>query len=198
MVQAELERQFKILERAKEVKPTMEANGKELYTPKDAETIITAELELTKKGTGAPAFDEMKVSPDGMGYLSTNKKYVQAIPEKLYANRYIVSKVKENNKTITQYQVVTDYRAITEQGSGKVYSEAILVYLIGVAESVIKYDDGGEEKQVQLVYRGTKTISSSEFVNKFRGSLGEKSMAKVLKCIEKYADPMVTKDEISV
>lgn len=183
---------FEIFQNGRNVKPVANINGVDVYDNKTAQAAIMYELlSDDSKVSGNVGFNMLQVTPDGKGYRSSAKKYKIADIDSYYTNRYKTGRGKAGDKLVKEYHVVTDYRAIMEQSSGKCYTESILVYKIGA----VKDDESGE---VSLVFNGTKNITSAEFIKDYKATLDNDSMAEVLKVINDQANIGLTKDSISV
>lgn len=155
-----------ILNEADGVKPIAVAGGKKVYSFADANILNQADI-LEERAAGRQIdLGEREVRPDGL-YSRSHVKRAAIDPNVFFENRYRKS---GNAKSGTEYEVVTDYRAIKEQASGQVYTNNVAVYVIG------KSGDGASVKEV-------KTISAEEFINGFKRKLDYSSMLKVQKAI---------------
>lgn len=154
-----------------EATPISNVNGKNVYTFNDAVKVTNRELAEEKLNGKREEFGERETRENGMAYTKTKCSSVAINPENYFSNRY--KKVKEEGKTI--YEVVTDYRAIKEQSTGRVYTNNIIVDMVSV-----KAEPKGKQK---IEYVGKKTISDSEFINDYKSYLNVEAMQKVASVI---------------
>lgn len=160
-----------------EVTPMGEINGKTVYSFEDVQKINTLRLAQEKLNGKAFDFGERIVRKDGLGYTETRTDVV-ALPTTFFENRY--KKSTYNKETV--YEVVTDWRACKEQATGHVYTNNILVYIIGankLTEAQIK-----EGLEPELVLKGTKQISDSEFIDEYKKKLNQESMVRIFKLVQ--------------
>lgn len=155
------------------VKPIVKIHGLSAYSFKDDRKLAKKELAEEKITGKQIEFGNREQTPDGMGYTHTQSKHYAVNPDILFANRY--RRVTDKNKRV-YYEVVIDYRAIQEQGSGKIYSPLISAYVIGK----------DEKGNYQIL--GQKKVKDEEFINDFRRHLGHKEMAIILTLVGSYGD----------
>lgn len=155
------------------VKPIVKIHGLSAYSFKDDRQLAKKELAEEKLAGKQIEFGNREQTPDGMGYTRTQSRHYAVNPDILFANRY--RRVMDAEKNV-YYEVVIDYRAIQEQGSGKIYSPLISAYIIGQ----------GPRKSYQII--GQKKIKDEEFINEFRRHLGHKDMATILSMIGSYGE----------
>lgn len=153
-----------ILNDAAEVKPLMAVNGKEVYSFDESVKLSKAELMEEKASGKIVDLGERTVNPDGITYASSNIKRAAIDPGTYFANRYRKTKTKDGVK----YEVVTDYRAIKEQGTGRVYTDNIIAHVVA------------KNAEGKLVVETNKVISADEFVRNFKNMLDTESMIKIL------------------
>ena len=173
------EKMMSVLSDAKSVEPIALAGDREVYTFADAVKIAEAQLMAEKVMGKTVDLGERQMNPDGATYASGQYKNVAVDPSTFFVNRYRKAGV---GKKVT-YEVVTDYRAIKEQATGTVYTNNVVVHVIGNGE------DG-------LTIEGRKTVSPEEFVKDFRGTLGIESMRKILMLINGQGVAEMTADEL--
>lgn len=183
-----------ILSEANEVEPLMTVNGTDVHTFQDAQKLNKADL-VERKAEGKPVeLGERKISSDGITYSRSNVRHAAVDPSVFFDNRYrkIVEEVPEKaddpdgkKKEIIRYEVVTDYRAIKEQGTGQVYTNNVIVLVIA-------------KKGKDLVVEETKTIGADEFVNGFKGKLDAKSMIKILELTGKMESGGMKADKMEL
>lgn len=143
-----------ILERAEEVEVIAEINGKKIMSFSDLRDVSTAEInDPTTK------IQLIRFNPDGTP-AATPTRHVATNPEHFYINRFM-TKDKE-------VYLVRDYRAITEQSTGRVYLKRIPCY-------VIKRNEKGKLYMDRMV-----TVSDDEFIAEFTHILDNKTMAEIL------------------
>lgn len=143
-----------ILDRAEKVKPVAELNGKKVMSYEDLRDLTTAEINDPTVQIGVLDFN-----PDGTP-RATPTRNVAVNLDHFYINRF---------KTVDkEIYLVRDYRAITEQSTGRVYLKRVPCY-------VIKRDAKGK-----LVLDRMVTVSDDEFIAEFTHILDHKSMAEIL------------------
>lgn len=147
-----------ILERAEDVQPIAEKNGKRLVTFEDYRSLATV-ANMNDQDLGGLAFN-----PDGsMAHTKGNMAAVNI--NDFYANKF--KKVKN------KYYVVVDLMAIREvEKTGMAPYQNIRGYLIG-------------EKDGKVVCEKPVTISDKDFIADFTHTLDHASMAIVLDAISK-------------
>lgn len=151
-----------ILNEADGVKPIAVIGGKKVYSFADANILNQADI-LEERAAGRQIdLGEREVRPDGL-YSRSHVKRAAMDPNVLFENRYRKS---GNAKSGTEYEIVTDYRAIKEQATGQVYTNNVVVYVVS------KSGDVASVKEI-------KTISAEEFINGFKRKLDYSSMIKV-------------------
>lgn len=149
-----------------DVKPIASVNGKNVYTFADAVKVNNKE-RAEEVYEGKVDFGNRVTREGGLCYTSTQTHSVAVNPENYFLNRY--RKTKKDEKT-TVYELVTDYRAIREQASGRVYTNNIVVEIV-------------ENSKTGIKYIGKKNISDSEFINEFKNSLNQESFEKIASVI---------------
>lgn len=145
-----------------EATPISTVNGMKVYDFHDTVKVTNRELAVEKLQGKEVDFGERETRENGLAFTHTKCNAVAINPENYFINRY--RKLKEKTKTI--YEVVTDYRAIKEQNSGRVYTNNIIVHRIALTSD-------------KLEYIGKKIISDSEFINEFKGKLNVEAMEKI-------------------
>lgn len=158
-----------ILDTAERAKPIAYVNGKEAVTYEDymalaaVDNINNMDLGLTKfNADGTPA--------------KTNTKRVAINVENFFINRY-----KQVKKSL---YIVTDYRSIKEQASGRIPYAQVPCYVISRGED-------GDLKLDRLT-----TVSDKEFLEDFTRSLDRESMSQILPLLE--GDTGITKDKLAI
>lgn len=146
------------LQDAERVRPIARKNGLDIVTFEDqrvlAQKAILENQDLGNRTVNEKGFPTRSLTPTA----AVN-------PEHLFINRYRVV-----GDTI---QVVTDYRAIKEQDTGRVYLKVIPAYTIE------------RDKNKKLVLGKTVMISDAEFIGEFTNTLDNESMRLVLPLIAK-------------
>ena len=159
-----------ILEDAKNIEIlAIDSEGSQYVSFEDYVNATTADA-VNKEGLGL-----IPLNPDGSP-AGTPHKYVAVSLEQLFLNRYRVRDGK--------VEVVTDWWCITAQSSGRIPMSRIPCYVLG--------RDGKK-----LVYEKTITISDSEFLSDFTGSLDREAMTLILPLLAKK-DHGVTKDKLPI
>lgn len=149
-----------LIRKTEEIKPIGRENGKDVVSIEDQRD--QAYLEHL---TGQSTLGAVKFNPDGMTVARTPGSNTVAVnPDTYFMNR--IKKVKN------ALYVVTDYRAIQEQGSGNVYLKQIPAH-------VIKRDDNG-----RLFREKTVMITDQEFIGDFIEKLDREAMAQIKPLIE--------------
>lgn len=142
-----------ILDRAERVKPVAEINGKKIMSYEDLRDISTAEINEGGK------INIVEFNPDGTPRNSMTRNVATNL-EHFYINRF---------KTVDKEMfIVRDYRAISEQSTGRVYAKRIPCY-------VVKRNEKGKLYLDRMV-----TVSDDEFIAEFTHILDHKSMSEVL------------------
>lgn len=142
-----------ILDRAERVKPVAEINGKKIMSYEDLRDISTAEINEGGK------INIVEFNPDGTPRNSMTRNVATNL-EHFYINRF---------KTVDKEMfIVRDYRAISEQSTGRVYAKRIPCY-------VVKRNEKGKLYLDRMV-----TVSDDEFIADFTHILDHKSMSEVL------------------
>lgn len=165
-------RMAEVLSEANRVKPVMRVNGRDVYTAEDAQKLNKAEL-MEERATGHVELGARAVNPDGT-YAACRARNVVVDPGMFLDNRY--RKVGET------YEVVTDLRAVKEQGTGRVYADNIIAHVI-------------HKESGKLAVKETKAISAAEFVKEFKKKLDEKSMISIFGLIQTQ-DADMTSDKL--
>lgn len=165
----------RIYEEADKAKPIAKINGIPVYDVKDGVALDKAEL-LEQKTFGGKRVEtgQRQMTPDGLSYVSSNIQRTVIDPEIYFENRFkridVASPTeKDPDRTFPGYEVVIDYRAITEQASGNIYTNHVNAFIIGKKT----------EKATPSVL-GHRSVSPDEFINDFREKFDSTSMATVL------------------
>lgn len=140
------------LKRAEEVKPLYEQNGVKVVTFEDQRAVAQAEI-INDVDLG-----NRTVNPDGT-IARSRTKYAAINTDHLYLNRF--------KKVGPKLFVVTDYRAIKEQSTGRIYKKQIpaVVFTRG--------DDGLKREKTVLV-------EDKDFVSDFTKTLTPEAMAQLI------------------
>lgn len=149
-----------------DVKPISTVNGKNVYTFADAVKVNNKE-RAEEVLEGKVDFGNRVTREGGLCYANTKCHSVAVNLDNYYLNRY--RKIKKDDKT-TIYEVVTDYRAIKEQSTGRVYTNNIVVEIV-------------ENSKTGIKYVGKKTISDIEFINSFKNSLSHEALSQIASAI---------------
>lgn len=169
------------LQEAQGVKPVANINGTDVYTFQDAKALTVAELMEIKVHGKKPDLGKRELNPDGQTYASSKRRHPAIDPDKFFLNRY--RKTEFNGKPA--YDIVTDYRAITEQNSGNVYTNNVVVRTIA-------------RKQGKLIIAETKQISDVEFVNEFKGTLDHDAMREIFGIIDNLGVQSTKADKLEL
>lgn len=151
-----------LLEEVENAKPVIEVNGRPIYRENDA--VALTEYEVDQQLTGREEIDisHRIVNSDG-SYARGNYKNV-IMPNGLFENRY-----RKDGKFIN---VVTDFRAIQDQASGKIYTDNIVVHVIGRGA-------GGRP-----VYKHSDVIDSKTFIKDYKRKLSDEAMQTLFSIIQ--------------
>lgn len=175
-----MSRMEEILQEAKLVKPIAETNGSKIVDYEDAATLNAEEIIKQKLGENVNLGD-VEVNQDG----SLAKVYVPVIAmneDRRLMNRYrLIGKKGGGGKLL---QVVTDYRAVKEHGSGKVYLARIPAYEL-------------ERVDGKLVLVRQITVSADDFISKFEEQLNNEAMHEVLQAVAVKTED-VTRNEMPI
>lgn len=179
------------LREAIEVEPIMLVNGEPVYTFESANKLAMAEGVNAKLGFKEESLAIREMNPSQETYKRTNKKYPAIDPKALFGNRYKKESNKAGGKPTDIYTIVTDYRALQEQSTGRIYCENVLAHQIKVTK-----DDNGKAK-AELIK--TIQVSSDTFINEFTRELSEKDMRVILPLIGMSVNQNnITTDEIGL
>ena len=157
-----------------EATPIAKVNGRNVYTFSDAVRVNNKE-RAEEIYEGKVDFGNREVREGGLCYTRTQCHTVAVNPDNYYLNRY--RKKKEGTKMI--YEVVSDYRAIKEQSTGRVYTNNIVVDMV-------------ENSKDGLKYIGRKNISDTEFINEFKNNLNNESFQKIASVILESVEGQAT------
>lgn len=158
-----------ILNDASKVKPIFRTGGRDVYAAEDAQKLNKAEL-MEERATGRVELGARDVNPDGT-YSSCRANNVAIDPATFFDNRF--------RKVGQTYEVVTDYRAVKEQETGRIYTDNIVVHVI-------------HKEDKKLAVKETKTISASEFIKSFKQKLDVGSMASIYAILQDTGSDMPT------
>lgn len=180
-----LSRLKEVLEETESVKEIGENAGTKIYSVADDRTIAKSELIEKRLGVEPVDLGERKTRNNGWAYARSRRTHLASEPDKLYANRFREAK----HGDIDVIEIVTDYRAITEQASGEIYKELIVVYVIGRKSQ-------GRGSRLEVLEK--KTITAKEFVNEFINELDEDGMKKVAVAIAVDASADLGKKKLAL
>ncbi len=158
-----------ILQQTK-AEPIARINGIDVFDFTEGQKMNKLHLAEEKLTGKSDELGEREVSSDGM-HFSNSKTRVKVInPERYFSNRFRVK--KNGNKKVLE--MVTDYRAIEEQQSGRIYTNVINSYLIG--------KEGNDMKVV-----GQDKVSDKVFCNEFTSTLSVQDAVKIFQLIDAQA-----------
>lgn len=158
-----------LIEKTEKVQPIAEANGIPVYTFEQQRDLAQVD-KLMNVDMGLLTFN-----PDG-SVAETPTKYVAINLEHYYINRF-----KRVGKSL---YIVTDYRAISEQSSGRVYLKQIPAFVIS------------RNKDGDLYLEKTVTVSDDEFIADFTHILNREAMKTVLPLL--VSGQGVTSEDLSI
>lgn len=142
-----------LIEKTEKVKPVTEINGIPVVTFEEQRDLAQVD-KLMNVNMGILNFNA-----DG-SVAETPTKYVSVNLDSYFINRF---KRVENS-----LYIVTDYRAIKEQGSGRVYLKQIPAYVVS------------RNKKGDLFLEKTVTVSDNEFISDFTHILNHEAMKTVM------------------
>lgn len=157
-----------LIEKTKDVAPIAENNGVKIVSFEEQRDM--AQLDIMEK----PDLGLLRMNEDGT-VAATPTRFAAVNTEMYYLNRY--KKVKNS------IYVVTDYRAIREQGTGRVYAKMIPAYV------VTRGDQG-------LYLEKVVNVSDSEFIADFTHTLNKESMKTVMPLL--VSGVGVTQDDMPI
>lgn len=163
---------LEVLEKAENVKPIAEKNGRKIVTFEDSVALANAEGFEPTPDTGI-----RKYNPDGS--LAGIRTATAAInPNSFFANRYKVM----GKPGAKKMGVVIDWRAIQEQQTGRVYLKTIPSYIFA------------RDEQNNLFIEKIEKVSDSEFMSDYTNTLDNASMAKIAPLIAEFGTESVTSE----
>lgn len=158
--------------KADEVTPIAEFHGIQIASYEDCILLTEADIinhELEKDDT---AIADRVMNPNGLPARSRTK-YAAVNPERMFSNR--VRYIMEDGTK--KMQIVTDYRAIHEQETGKVYLKRVPCYQLS-------------RQGKKLVVDKMLTVDDTEFIADFADILNLEAMLEVLPAIESAGSDM--------
>lgn len=159
------------LEAAENVTPIAIKDGKKIVTFQDAKVLQDAEGYEPTPSTGVRRYN-----PDGS--LAATEARVVAINEDSYfANRY-----KLLGKGSKKMSVVTDWRAIQEQSSGRCYKKNLTSYVFA------------RNEQGELYIEKIDSVSDTEFLSDYTNILDNTNMAQLVALIDAYGSDITTSE----
>lgn len=161
--------------KADNVKPLAKKDGQVYVTFEDAAVLNSLEAFDPQVGTG-----EQIRNADGS--IASTGKTVHAInPEYFYLNRFKVKGTGANRKlyVVSGHEPI-GFRCIREQEKGKIHIRTIPCYIFA-REKTDDKDEAGK-----LVLEKVTTISDTEFISDFTGTLENSAMAELLPMIASY------------
>lgn len=169
-----------LAEQVKSVQPIAEQNGRKLYSIDDAKLVghvkQTEEQVYGKTDVGDREYDPARGT-----YRSSHTPNLAINPEVYFINRFRTVEDEEGDLSL---EVVTDYRAIKEQGSGQVYTDNVRVFVI----------DRDDKDKLQVV--GIRLINADEFVREFKKELDHPSMTQILTAVKKSQTKVTEKESL--
>ena len=158
------------LKQAQNITPIYEQNGVKVVSFEDQRAAAQAEI------VNDVDLGNRTVNPDGT-IARSRTKYAAINTDYLYMNRF--KKIGEH------VVVVTDYRAIKEQSSGKVYKAQIPGFV---------FSRNKETKELQ--FDKMILVSDKEFVSDYTKTLNPSAMAALLPLMREEKD--LTTDELPI
>lgn len=159
-------------------KPTAFAtlNGKDVYSFYDANLVNQQEIAEEKLTDRTFDLGGRDFKPSGLGVRHIRCNTVAMNPNTWFANRVRKIEILDENGKVkeTQFEVVTDYRAIKEQNRGSIYCSHLPCWVIG------KHTNGG------VTVKESKTITDEDFIKNFTDEFELEDAIKVAKAIERF------------
>lgn len=149
-----------MLDRADKVTVIAEIDGVKLVSFEDYRDVAVAGKVMGNKDIGIRT-----LNPDGT-VASSYHEYAAVNLDSWYANRYILTSKKV-------LKVVTDYRAIKEQATGRVYTSRLIAYNIERIDGV-------------LTCTGADYISDVNFIKEYTHQLDTDGAREVLAAINEF------------
>ena len=159
-----------LLDKVENIKPIASRNGVKIVSFEEQRDLAQAEKLQNPGGLNVLEFNE-----DG-SLSSTPTRYAAVNIDTFYRNRF--------KKVDDEVWIVTDYRAIKEQASGRVYAKRIPAFVI---------KRGANKK---LVLSRMVTISDDEFISDFTHILNRETMEEILPLLENGVE--VTKEGLGI
>lgn len=153
-----------------------EIDSKKVYTSEDYVELVKldeqiAKNDISRNEVGLNDLTVPEFGKDGM-LLRTPRDRYQVNEEIAFSHRYRVNNGRGKAKpTIT---VIIDYRAITEQSSGLIYTTGVVGYTIGRTE------------EGNYAVLSVDTISDNDFVNDFQHKLKMEDAKLMFEVISHY------------
>lgn len=158
-----------VIEKTEKIEPLGSHNGVDVVSFEEQRDLAQLD-KLNNRG-----LETIQMNPDGT-VARTPVRFAAVNVDNYYINRY--KKIKES------LYIVTDYRAIQEQASGRVYAKQIPAYVVSRAE----------DKSFRL--DKIVNVSDDEFIAGFTHSLNRESMATLMPIL--VAGVGVTQDDIPI
>lgn len=158
-----------VIEKTENIQPLGQHNGVQVVSFEEQRDL--AQLDKLNNRD----LDTIQMNPDGT-VARTPIRFAAVNVDNYFINRY--KKVKNS------IYVVTDYRAIQEQASGRVYAKQIPAY-------VISKDEEGNLQLDKMV-----NISDDEFIADFTHSLNREAMASLMPILTAGAE--ITQDDLPI
>lgn len=160
--------------------PIAKINGIDVFDFSEGQKMNKLHLAEEKLTGKSDELGEREVSSDGM-HFSNSKTRVKVInPERYFSNRFRVKK----NGTKKVMEFITDYRAIEDQPTGRIYTNVINTYLIG--------KEGSEMKLL-----GQDKVSDKVFCNDFTSALSVNDAVKIFQLIDEQASTEQQESKLS-
>lgn len=169
------ERMKNLYEKADNIQPFAEKDGKRYVSFEDAAVLNSLDAE-DGVGTGMQTRNE-----DG-SLASTGKRVHAVNPDYFFLNRYCK---KGKKMHLVSGHTPTGYRCIREQSKGRTFVKSIPCYIFE------------RNAEGDIVLDKVTTVSESEFISEFTKTLDHKSMAEILPLIASYGNE-ITADSMPI
>lgn len=154
------------------------------YTMEDYVELNKLDEQVRRNGIDVGSENLRVPNVDDKGFLlSTPRKRLVVNEDIAFINRIRVNK---GDSTIS---IVIDYRAISEQNTGTLYTPNVLSYIIGkVSES---------KKETKYAVKNVETVNEVDFINEFKDTLKSSDSRMMYEVITHYKNTG-TSDGISL
>ena len=162
-----------LAEKRNNIKPEYARNGKPVYSLRNYADLTDLDAEVLLNG-GQMNLAERVPTIGKRGQLLRTPRTAYAVNVEIaFDNRVKVDKLDGKNV----YLFVVDQRALMEQGTGKLYTDFVVAFIIG---------QGSKKGEIKVL--GTKQISEKEFLQdeEWRTIFDYTAMENIMNAIHEY------------